>query len=131
MESIRLDWFKKTFIVYMSCLLCVSMCLSGCGSDALMSLDDSKSTVAYNGNAKTLASDQQQQLMTLVEKMTKDNQAMLTINMPSPQAQTSSYERALWQSRATNLKQFLRMQGLSSNQIQFKECLSCTTMLVG
>ena len=131
MESIRLDWLKKTFIVYMSCLLCVSMCLSGCGSDAMMTMDDSKNTVTFNGFAKTLASDQQQQLMTLVDKMAKDNQTTLTIDVPSPQAQTLSYERALWQSRATNLKQFLRMQGLSANQIQFKECLSCTTMLVG
>lgn len=131
MESIRLERFRKTFILYVCGSIFLSMFIGGCSSDSMMAANDSKSMVEYQPYAKTLNETQQSQLMTMVEKMAERNQSSLTVDVPSTQSQASSYERALWQARAEYLQQFLRMQGLSAKQIQFRECMSCSNIRIG
>lgn len=107
------------------------MVLTGCGSEQLSMNDDSKHEVQYVQNAQNVSAIEQQYLLEIIDQMSKQNQAFITIDVPSPETQVTSYNRALWQSRANQLQQFLRMQGLSSNQIHVRECLLCSSIRVG
>ncbi|MEE2769723.1 MAG: hypothetical protein VX835_01400 [Pseudomonadota bacterium] len=131
MASLKHIWPKKTYVLYLCYFFCIGVYLSGCSSDTMVSERESENAVHYEAYAKDIDATQQAKLLKTIEQMPELNKSSIIIQVPSPQTQVASYERALWQTRANHLQQFLRMQGLSSNQIAVKECLSCTTIFVG
>lgn len=130
MASLRRKRLKHIYKFVFSFLL-LSIVLTGCSSELDATDDDSKHEVQYANNAQDLSDAEQHVMLELIDQMLKKNQAFLTIDLPSPETQAASYKRALWQSRANHLQQFLRMQGLSSNQIHMRECILCSSIRVG
>lgn len=130
MASLVFDTLIKKQIFYFCSAVLLCIMFVGCSSDQIGS-GESKYTVQFKPYEKTLDVTQQNLLKDMVEHMSQEKKTSLVIDVPSPETQASSYERALWQARSAQLQQFLRMQGLSSSQIQVKECLSCSSILVG
>ena len=131
MASLRPEGLKITYKLYVFSFILVGMLLTGCGSEPLLMNDDSKHELQYIQNAKNVSIVEQQVLLKMIDQISKQDQAFLSIDVPSPVTQAESYDRALWQSRANQLQQFLRMQGLSYNQIQMRECSLCSSIRVG
>ena len=69
-------------------------------------------------------------LKARIEQLKSDLTQHIVIAVPTPMTQSKRFSRAFWQSKKVYLQTYLTQQGVSNQQIEFKECVTCSAIQI-